>query len=34
MSARAGKGSGVASVDGETACSADMMFVIVDADQV
>ena len=34
MSARAGKGSGVASVDGEVACSADMMFVIVDADQV
>ncbi len=34
MSARAGKGSGVATVDGEVACSADMLFVIVDADQV
>lgn len=34
MSARAGKGSGVATVDGDVACSADMMFVIIDADQV
>jgi len=34
MSARAGKGSGVALVDGQVACSADMMFVIVDTDQV
>ena len=34
MSARAGKGSGVATVGGEVACSVDMMFVIVDADQV
>ncbi len=32
MGARAGKGSGVAHVDGETACQADMLFVIVDAD--
>jgi 3-hydroxyacyl-[acyl-carrier-protein] dehydratase len=31
MSARAGKGSGRASVDGETACECDLLFVIVDA---
>lgn len=31
LSARAGKGRGVASVDGEPACSCDLMFVIVDA---
>ena len=31
MGARAGKGSGLAHVDGETACQADMLFVIVDA---
>jgi 3-hydroxyacyl-[acyl-carrier-protein] dehydratase len=30
MSARAGKGHGVASVGGQTACEADLMFVIVD----
>ena len=30
MSARAGKGHGVASVDGQTACEADLLFVIVD----
>lgn len=30
MGARAGKGSGTADVDGETACQADMLFVIVD----
>lgn len=30
MSARAGKGSGVASVDGETACQADLLFVVAD----
>ncbi len=29
MSARAGKGMGKASVDGELACSAELMFVIV-----
>ncbi|MDG2112397.1 MAG: 3-hydroxyacyl-ACP dehydratase FabZ [Actinomycetota bacterium] len=34
MSARAGKGSGKASVNGEVACSADMMFVIVGTDEV
>jgi len=32
MSARAGKGSGSASVGGELACSADLLFVVVDAD--
>jgi 3-hydroxyacyl-[acyl-carrier-protein] dehydratase len=32
MSARAGKGSGVASVGGEVACTADLLFVVVDAD--
>jgi 3-hydroxyacyl-[acyl-carrier-protein] dehydratase len=31
MSARAGKGHGVASVDGEVACETDLFFVIVDA---
>jgi 3-hydroxyacyl-[acyl-carrier-protein] dehydratase len=31
MSARAGKGHGTASVDGEVACEADLFFVIVDA---
>ncbi|HVB91166.1 MAG TPA: 3-hydroxyacyl-ACP dehydratase FabZ [Acidimicrobiales bacterium] len=30
MSARAGKGHGVASVDGQKACEADLLFVIVD----
>lgn len=29
MSTRAGKGHGVASVDGETACEADLLFVLV-----
>ena len=32
MSARAGKGHGRASVDGRTACEADLLFVLVDAD--
>ena len=32
LSARAGKGSGTATVDGELAVSCDLMFVIVDAD--
>lgn len=31
MSARAGKGSGRASVDGELACQAELLFVLVDA---
>jgi 3-hydroxyacyl-[acyl-carrier-protein] dehydratase len=31
MSARAGKAEGIASVNGETACSGELMFVIVDA---
>jgi 3-hydroxyacyl-[acyl-carrier-protein] dehydratase len=31
MSARAGKGSGRATVDGELACACDLLFVIVDA---
>jgi 3-hydroxyacyl-[acyl-carrier-protein] dehydratase len=31
MSGRAGKGHGVASVAGETACEADLLFVFVDA---
>ena len=31
MSARAGKGHGVASVDGEKACEADLLFVVADA---
>lgn len=30
LSARAGKGHGTASVDGRTACEADLLFVIVD----
>lgn len=32
LSARAGKGSGTATVNGELAVSCDLMFVIVDAD--
>ena len=32
MSARAGKGSGTASVGGEQACAAELLFVLVDAD--
>jgi 3-hydroxyacyl-[acyl-carrier-protein] dehydratase len=32
ISARAGKGHGRASVGGETACEADLLFVLVDAD--
>jgi 3-hydroxyacyl-[acyl-carrier-protein] dehydratase len=31
MSSRAGKGHGIAGVAGETACEADMLFVLVDA---
>jgi 3-hydroxyacyl-[acyl-carrier-protein] dehydratase len=31
MSSRAGKGHGVALVGGETACEADLLFVLVDA---
>jgi 3-hydroxyacyl-[acyl-carrier-protein] dehydratase len=31
MSARAGKGSGTASVAGEVACHADLLFVVADA---
>lgn len=31
MSARAGKGSGRARVDGQVACECDLMFVLVDA---
>lgn len=31
MSARAGKGSGKALLDGEVACECDLMFVLVDA---
>jgi 3-hydroxyacyl-[acyl-carrier-protein] dehydratase len=34
MSARAGKGHGRASVGGKTACEADLLFVLVDADAV
>ncbi|MBI2704102.1 MAG: 3-hydroxyacyl-ACP dehydratase FabZ [Actinobacteria bacterium] len=34
LSARAGRGSGKASVDGELACSADLLFVLADADAV
>ena len=30
VSARAGKGHGVASVDGETACEADLLFIVAD----
>ena len=32
LSARAGKGHGTATVGGQTACEADLLFVIVDAD--
>ena len=32
LSARAGRGHGRASVDGETACECDLLFVVVDAD--
>jgi 3-hydroxyacyl-[acyl-carrier-protein] dehydratase len=31
MSARAGKGSGKALLNGETACECDLMFVLVNA---
>jgi 3-hydroxyacyl-[acyl-carrier-protein] dehydratase len=31
LSSRAGKGHGTASVDGQTACEAELLFVIVDA---
>ena len=31
MSARAGKGTGRATVNGELACEADLLFVLVDA---
>lgn len=31
LSARAGKGQGRASVDGETACEADLLFIVADA---
>lgn len=34
MSARAGRGSGKATVGGELACSADLLFVLVDADAI
>ena len=30
LSGRAGKGEGIASVDGETACQAELMFVLAD----
>src|SRR6516162_827066 len=33
LSARAGKGHGEATVGGETACEADLLFVIVDGDR-
>jgi 3-hydroxyacyl-[acyl-carrier-protein] dehydratase len=33
LSARAGKGHGKATVDGQTACEADLLFVIVDAEK-
>lgn len=32
MSARGGKATGRASIDGKTSCECDMMFVLVDAD--
>jgi hypothetical protein len=32
MSARAGKGTGRATVGGELACQADLLFVMVDAE--
>ena len=31
LSARAGRGSGRASVGGETACEAELLFILVDA---
>jgi 3-hydroxyacyl-[acyl-carrier-protein] dehydratase len=31
MSARAGKGQGVATVNGEIACECELLFVVVDA---
>jgi len=31
MSARAGKGSGIAKVNGEIACECELLFVVVDA---
>jgi hypothetical protein len=31
MSARAGKGHGIASVNGHKACEADLLFVLVEA---
>jgi 3-hydroxyacyl-[acyl-carrier-protein] dehydratase len=31
MSARAGKGTGVAKVNGEIACECELLFVVVDA---
>jgi 3-hydroxyacyl-[acyl-carrier-protein] dehydratase len=31
MSARAGKGAGIARVNGETACECELLFVVVDA---
>lgn len=34
LSARAGRASGTASVDGQTACEASMMFLIADADNL
>jgi 3-hydroxyacyl-[acyl-carrier-protein] dehydratase len=34
MSARAGKGTGRAAVGGELACQAELLFVVVDAEQV
>ena len=30
LSARAGKGTGIASVDGDVACRCDLLFVIID----
>ena len=34
MSARAGKGHGKASVNGELACEADLLFVLVNPDEL
>jgi 3-hydroxymyristoyl/3-hydroxydecanoyl-(acyl carrier protein) dehydratase len=31
MSARAGKGNGIAKVNGEIACECELLFVVVDA---
>jgi len=31
MSARAGKGAGIARVNGEIACECDLLFVVVDS---